>query len=61
MNPKKVKPERYKGVLFIRGLSNETKSHFKAMCARKGVTMTEMIERLIWNAVHREARGDDYK
>lgn len=39
------------GILFIRGLDKELKATFKAHCARRGQTMTEVISALMREAL----------
>lgn len=47
----------YRGVLYIRGLPADLKDRFKAHCAQRGVTLTEMIHTLIAEAIAVEDRA----
>lgn len=42
------------GILYIRGLPIEVHSRFKAMCAKRGISMQKMITRLIKKALEQE-------
>lgn len=43
-----------RGTLYIRGLSMSVKDHFKALCARRGVSMTIRIEELIREDIQKD-------
>ncbi len=57
MGKRKIEKYEHKtGVLFIRNLRTHIKDQFKAYCARRGKSMTEMIENFMLKALEDEIK-----
>lgn len=46
---------KVKTTLYLRGISNDVKNHFKAYCAKRGITMTDKIEDLMRQTVKKDS------
>tara|TARA_R100000808_G_scaffold6960_2_gene20350 strand:- start:3724 stop:3897 length:174 start_codon:yes stop_codon:yes gene_type:complete len=50
------RPEQLRATMFLRNIPRGVKDHFKAYCARRGITMTEKIVQLMKETIAKDDR-----
>ena len=50
------RPEQLRATMFLRNIPRGVKDHFKAYCARRGITMTEKIVQLMKETIANDDR-----
>lgn len=56
-----VEPIKRKGSLFVRNMDMDIKDHFKAWCAKRGITMTKAIERFMLSCIKEQLKEEEEK